>query len=107
MKVNLLLREFAQRTQPAGRGIGSCRSAAYRVAAMSLVIVVIVTVVAVVAVLALTGRMGAGPAGFRARSERDRDQIERERDLTGYTPKSGHRRDPAELRRPPDEGGLL
>ena len=74
---------------------------------MSSVILVIVMVVAIVAVGVLWGRMGAGPAGFRARNQRERDQIERERDLTGYTPKSGHRRDPAELRRPPDEGGLL
>jgi hypothetical protein len=74
---------------------------------MSSVILVIAIVVAVVAVGVLWGRIGAGPADFRARHQRDRDQIERERDLTGYTPKSGHRRDPAELRRPPDEGGLL
>jgi hypothetical protein len=59
-------------------------------------------------VVTLTSKAdGPGPAGFRARNQRDRAQIERERDPTGYTPTSGHRRDPAELRGPPDEGGLL
>jgi hypothetical protein len=68
------------------------------------VITVILVVVGVVAVIVLMGRSGAG---FGARSSRERDRLESERDLSAYTERGGHRRDAPELRKPPNEGGLL
>jgi hypothetical protein len=37
----------------------------------------------------------------------ERERLESERDRSAYAERGGHRQDPPELRKPPNEGGLL
>jgi hypothetical protein len=67
------------------------------------VITVILVLLGVVALIVLMGRSGAA---FGVRSSRERDRVESERDLTAYTERGGHRQDPPELRKPPNEDAL-
>lgn len=78
---------------------------------------IVVLVVAVIVSIALLGRFGGeffggGTVGDkstrgRLRSRAERASIDRDRDLTNYTSRGGHRQDPPGLRKPPNEGGLL
>ncbi len=78
---------------------------------------IVVLVVAVIVAIALLGRFGGeffggGTVGDkstrgRLRSRAERASIDRDRDLTKYTSRGGHRQDPPGLRKPPNEGGLL
>ena len=79
---------------------------------------IVVLIVAVIVSIALLGRIGGidffghGTVGDksvrgRLRSRAERASIDRDRDLTNYTSRGGHRQDPPGLRKPPNEGGLL
>ena len=78
---------------------------------------IVVLVVAVIVAVGLLGRFGGdffggGTVGDRStrgrfRSRAERASIDRDRDLTNYSPRGGHHQDPPGLRKPPNEGGLL
>jgi len=73
---------------------------------VSVIGVVLIVVAVIVLFVLMSGSFGA-PGGFRARDSRELDRIAGERDFMSYTPKSGHRRDSRELKKPPTEGDLL
>jgi hypothetical protein len=81
--------------------------------AAEVVILIVAVIVGVVLVVRLAGGLsGSATVGDRStrgrwRSRAERESIERDKDLWNYSPRGGHRQDPSELRKPPNEGGLL